>query len=157
MTAPLRTGAPLGGVGFLLACVLLAPTRVLAALGDDAASVETDRVRLHAALRTAPQSAFTVQELQLDSGTLVKEYLNAAGQVFAVSWQGPALPNLRQLLGASFAIFRDAPRAPGSSRNHVTVEQPTLVVHSVGHPRYFAGLAYLPQWMPAGLSAAELR
>lgn len=140
-----------------LVLAAIAPAVATAALGDDQNSVESDRVQLRAALRTAPSAAYTVQELQLASGTIVREYLSPAGRVFAVTWQGPAMPDLRQLLGSSFETWRAAPRAPGSGRSHSTVESPQLVVHSAGHPRYYAGAAYLPQWLPSGVSAGDLR
>jgi hypothetical protein len=141
----------------LLLLAWLAPGVAAAALGDDASSVEADRTQLRAELRVTAGPAFTVHELQLANGTLVKEYLSPAGRVFAVSWSGPALPDLRQLLGASFEVYRAAPRTPDSGRSHATVSSPGLVVHSAGHPRSFAGMAYLPQWLPAGVTEEDLR
>ena len=149
-----RSAAPAllaAGIGVLLcgaAC---------AGLGDAADSVDADRAQLRAALRASIAApAYTVHEMQLPTGTVVREYI-AAGRVFAVSWRGPVLPDLRALLAASFATFRDAPRTPGSGRSHASVELPGLVVHSAGHPRSFAGLAYLPQALPAGVSPEELQ
>jgi hypothetical protein len=38
--------------------------------------------------------------LTLPRGTTAREYVSPSGQVFAVSWQGQAMPDLGQLLGS---------------------------------------------------------
>jgi hypothetical protein len=53
----------------------------------------------------------TMHELQAPTGTKVREYLGNDGKVFAVSWQGPFRPNLRQLLGAYYDTYMKAARA----------------------------------------------
>lgn len=154
--AAAQRNARRGAAACLLLLPWLVPAAASAALGDDAAATEAASRQLGAALRVTAGPAFTVHELQLPSGTLVKEYLTPAGRVFAVSWSGPALPDLRQLLGSAFESYRAAPRTPESGRSHATVNSPALVVHSAGHPRSFAGLAYLPQWLPPGVTESDL-
>jgi len=77
--------------------------------------------------------------------------------VFAVAWQGPSLPDLRQLLGAYFDQYAGATAARRARRAPVLVELPTLVVQSSGHMRAFAGKAYLPQGLPQGVVANEIQ
>ena len=141
-----------------VACVLsVVPGAARAALGDDLGSVETDRAQLKAALRTSSAADYTVHELTLPGGTVVREFASASGTVFAVSWSGPFMPDLRQLLGAWFERYRVAVPASRTGRARVSVLQPDLIVHSGGHPRAFVGLAYLPQAVPAGVTRDELR
>ena len=49
------------------------------------------------------------------------------------------------------------PRSPGSSRSRLLIDQPDLVVHAGGHIRSYAGLAYLPRLLPAGVSEEQLQ
>nr|WP_315400469.1 DUF2844 domain-containing protein [uncultured Duganella sp.] len=52
----------------------------------------------------APADAVhTVTQSRLAGGTVLRAYRDAAGNVFAVSWRGPA-PDLRPLLGHTFAL-----------------------------------------------------
>lgn len=137
---------------------LLAPTPVaLAALGGDAASIDADRAHMKAQRRVLPARRYSVQEMQLTSGTTVREYLSPAGKVFAVVWQGPQMPDLRQLFGDHFEAYRDAAKGGRRGRGPLRVEQPGLVVHSGGHMRGFAGRAYVPQLVPEDVSIDEIK
>src|SRR5215471_20618049 len=82
-----------------------------ASLGRDAGSVEQDQVHMKAALRLAhSELAYAVHELKTPTGTVVREYVSPAGKVFGVAWQGPFLPDFRQLLGDYFEPVMQAPR-----------------------------------------------
>ncbi len=139
-----------------LGCFLVSRA-ALATLGADVSSVDTDRVRMKAAAVTTTTSAlYSVHEIQTPSGTIVREFANSAGIVFAVTWRGPLPPNLRQTLGAYFQKYQSAPRVGPHGHTHDVVEQPDLVVHSGGHLRAFLGSAYVPQLMPPGLTIDQL-
>ena len=127
-----------------------------AALGDTVASVSTDSVRLKATMRVATHASYSVDQLQTGEGITIREFVSA-GVVFAVTWQGPYRPDPRQLFGRYFDIYLNAPRTTDSSRTRSRIEQPELVVHSSGHMRAFAGLAYLPNLLPAGVNAGDLQ
>lgn len=107
-------------------------------------------------------SGFTINNVTLDSGTTVKEYVaTATNQVFAVVWNGPAMPNLREILGASFDAYVSAPaNASGvhfggpSARSY---SANGLVVRSHGVPGHFAGYAYLTASFPPGVTLQTLR
>lgn len=109
--------------------------------------------------------------LTMPNGSVIREYMNDGGTVFAVTWRGPSRPDLRQLLGAAFDTFQEQVTAPASDdtaassgavvhhgrlRRPLVVERSDLVVHSAGHPGAFFGFAYLPQQLPAGFTADAL-
>jgi hypothetical protein len=129
-----------------------------AGLGSDAASVLADATELHGVVNSAVHQQCDVQEISAETGMHVREYLNRDGVVFAVSWTGPVLPDLQQLLATYYAPYTAALAAlnhPGLHRS-ARVTLPELVVESGGHLRAYAGRAYLPALIPAGMSAADL-
>jgi hypothetical protein len=137
----------------------LSPAR--AGLGDTVASVQADRVSAKGQLRARSGAGYSVQEITAGTGTVIREYVSPAGVVFAVSWSGPAMPNLQQILGTYFAQYRSTvatqhTNAERPGHNHVEVRAPTLVVHSGGHMRQFSGIAYVPSLVPPNLSISDL-
>lgn len=141
---------------WLLASVL-APGMALAALGEDASTVERDVTQLKAQRSVNATAAFSVHELQLSGGTHVREYVTTANQVFAVAWQGPSIPDLQQLLGNYFPRYSKAAQALGRVRRGVAIEESDLVIHTGGHQRAFFGMAYLPKQMPQGVTLDQIR
>jgi hypothetical protein len=133
----------------------------MAALGGNASTVETDRVSMQGALmRMTRNDAFAVHELRSATGTMVREYVTASGTVFAVVWQGPWTPDLRQLLGDAFERVQrsmQTARQARKARGVVVIDDPDLVVHISGHPRAFYGRAYVPGLVPAGIQAEVVR
>jgi len=143
-----------------LIAILLLPFPVLASLGGNVTSVQEDQAKMQATMRSTSGSSYTVHEMQTPTGVAVKEYISPAGNVFAVTWQGPFHPDLRQLLGAYFDQYVQAVQAQQAQRRGhgpVLIEQAGLVVQISGHLRAFRGSAYVPQMMPAGVRAEELR
>jgi hypothetical protein len=137
--------------------LLLLPVSATAALGGDATSLQSDLAHMKASLRTSPGAKFTVHEMTLPYGTTVREYMSPQGAVFAVTWKGPVKPDLRQLMGNYFDQYLQAAPNTRGAHSAAVLMQPNLVVRSTGHMRAFSGHAYLPQLMPAGVSAADLR
>src|SRR4051812_42114752 len=84
----------------LLACSITLPA--FAALGGDAASADTDAAKMKGQSRAMAVAGYTVKEITLPSGTLVREYVSAEGKVFAVTWSGMSQPDLQQTLGNYF-------------------------------------------------------
>lgn len=142
-----------------LACLLVQglPQPARAALGGSADSVESDRISMKGLTRPVPVGAVRKQELQLPSGTVVTEYLTAAGQVFAVAWQGPVLPDLHQLLGNYFVNYQAAARQPVVRHRLVRVTSPSIVIESSGKMRGFRGRAWVPTLLPSGLTSADIQ
>lgn len=138
--------------------LLAAASPAMAELGGNVTSVEADQQHLMAQRRILAAAAYTVQEIQMPSGTVVREYVTPAGIVFAVSWSGPQMPDLRQIFGSKyFSQWQDAAKAQGLRHGPMQVQQPDLVVQTGGHMRAHVGLAYVPQLVPEGVSVDQLQ
>ncbi len=108
--------------------------------------------------------SFAVHEIRPQTGTadstVIREYVSPAGKVFAVTWEGPMLPNMRQLLGPYFQQFADAVQSEASSsraRRPLNIVRPDFVVQLSGRSRSFSGRAYLPQMLPAGVQPGDIQ
>jgi hypothetical protein len=133
----------------------LAPGIAAAALGEPQDSVQADVARLGGSIQVTGHDNYQLHEIRLPTGTLLREFVGADGRVFAVAWNGPTIPNLRQALGRYFDAY--AAGAKHSGHSQLRVARSDLVVQSSGHMRAFAGHAYLPQAVPNGVSIGELR
>lgn len=138
--------------------VLWQPVGAFAALGEPMSSVNADKAVMRAAVRpTETRARFTLHQFVTPAGTNVREYAAADGLVFAVTWEGPVMPALRELLGKYFPRYEDATRIRQGSHRHAGLRTDDVVVQSSGHVRAFSGRAYLPQAIPAGVSLDELK
>src|SRR5215470_10390773 len=146
--------AKLGAIGLM---AMLGAPSALASLGGFEATVEADRLQMGATRRTLTDPRFTLHELQSPSGATVREYVSPTGMVFGLAWQGPSMPDLRQLLGSHFDQYVNAMTARRTRRGPVLIQLPGLVVQSAGHMRAFAGKAYVPAALPQGVSAEDIR
>ena len=169
-TSTMNRQAMIKTAAFRLLITLLAmcsATAAHASLGGNSASVEADRLHMNATAavympkippKIPSAGAYTVTETVLPSGTRVRQYVSAAGVVFGVAWSGPFMPDLRQLLGPSFAtmVARQA-NLTNAGHRHFGVHEPGLVIESGGHPRSFAGRAYLPSAVPAGVNVQDIQ
>ena len=157
MTQTRRVGTVLGTA---LGAVLLAGSVTLpafAALGGDAASIDTDAAKMKGQARATAVGGYTVKEITLPSGTLVREYVSAEGKVFAVTWSGMSQPDLQQTLGTYFEQYKAAAAAPHAGHHHLTIHQPELVLSSGGHMRAWRGKAYVPALLPPNFSVDDIR
>ncbi|HZR25120.1 MAG TPA: DUF2844 domain-containing protein [Vicinamibacterales bacterium] len=145
-----------------LLCVLAFATPAFAELGGDASSITADRVHTQGALlRITSTDTFTVHEMQSATGTMIREYVSPlSGKVFAVAWDGPFLPDLRQVLGSYFDTYqREAARVRTARRAHgpIAIDTGELVVQVAGHTRYFTGRAYATRLVPNGVERASIK
>lgn len=134
------------------------PPSSMAGTVSHPAPVAIARRQAAVAVPAAP-NLYTVQETQLESRTVVREYATPAGQVFAVTWQGPVLPDLQTLLGGYFPAFEQETtkaRQAGRQRSRVLMQTPGLVVQSSGRMGRFSGHAYAPDLVPAGVDIQTL-
>lgn len=138
-----------------LAALAGAPAR--ATLGGPIASVETDRQQIRATTRITAHAAFAVHELRNAGGDVVHEYVAPSGAVFAISWGGTTLPNLRQLLGIHFDTYVNSTHRQRGGRGHLVVRDRNLVVESTGHMRAFRGRAYLTDAFPTGVTVDDIK
>lgn len=143
-------------LGITLA-ILALPLSASASLGGDAASVQADQRQMNGTLRTTAAAKHTQFEIQTPTGILAREYVSSTGLVFAVVWEGPSLPDLRQLLGSYFSQYIQAANAADPAARPRVIEQPGLVVYSGGRMRAFLGRAFVPDLIPKGLSLDEIR
>jgi hypothetical protein len=147
-----------GPVAALLFALALGAAPAHATLGRLAASTDVDQQNLHAKKTIRPGLQFTIHELDLPSGTQVREYVNTDGRVFAVAWRGSMLPDLKQIFGEdNLQAFLSATPEQHTRHKSRTVREPGLVAHSAGTQRFFTGFAYIPTLMPRGVREEDLR
>jgi hypothetical protein len=140
-------------------CILFLSLQAFAVLGEDASSVQADQAHINAGLRVTQKPAYMLHELRSSTGMVVREFASSGGKVFAVAWQGPWHPDLKQLLGSHFEEFEQAAEAQKRRGVHgpLLIQQSGLVVELDGHMRGFSGRAYLPDQVPAGVREEDLR
>jgi len=125
-------------------------------LGEPESALKGESQLSAASIKLSDRGTYRVHEIDLPSGTVVREYAALDGNVFAVTWHGPFVPNLKQMLGRYFDEFSAGAKAARFDHHHVQVNQSDLVVQSSGHMRAVSGRAYLPQAIPGGVSVGEL-
>jgi hypothetical protein len=98
-------------------------------------------------------STYSVRSSILASGTAVREYVGSDGIVFAVTWSGPFLPDLNELLGDNFTLLKkESVRLPKAGRGQVIVTERDISIESTGRMRAFQGRA----WVRSKLADAGL-
>jgi hypothetical protein len=95
-------------------------------------------------------ATYTVVQRQLESGTSVQEFVDATGVMFAVSWSGPFLPDLKELLGVHFDSMAAQADGRGRQRSRLAVQDSGAVIVSEGRMGAFQGRAWVPSRLPAG-------
>ncbi len=153
---PIRS-QPVKSLLWLVTLGALLPGLAAAALGGLESSVKADATEVQGAIKVQERALYRVHEIRMPSGTLVREFVSPAGNVFAVAWQGPMMPNLRQTLGSYFDNYVAAAKLKAAPHRFVQIHQDELVVESAGHMRAFAGRAYLPTAVPGGVNLGELQ
>lgn len=146
--------------GALVCAALADPYLASASLGGTADTVEADRARMQATVRMTRKAAYQVHELTAPNGVVVREFVSPTGIVFGVAWQGSIRPDLQQLLGGYFQHFTEVAQAQKqhqAGRRAIEVHEAGLVVEGGGHARAFVGRGYVPQLVPAGVEAGEIR
>ena len=109
---------------------------------------------------TTKMDSYTVHAIQGANGTILNEYQSADGNVFAVAWHGPFLPDMRQILGSYYDQYSQARQAQNGlrrGRHPIVINEPGLVVLIGGHPHSFAGKAYVPGKLPQGMRAEDIQ
>jgi hypothetical protein len=136
----------------------LGPRIASATLGEPEITVQTDVAQLRASIKSSQDRAsYRVHEIQLPSGTMLREFVAPDGTVFAVAWNGPTKPDLRQALGRYFDTYVSAPKPKYADRKHMNIQQGDLVVQGSGHMRALSGRAYLASAIPSGVNLGDLQ
>lgn len=149
----------------LALCLAAQSAGVWAALGEPVSSLfatksmASSRASNAPAPATAPNVPYQIIETALDSGTRVKEYVSPQGRVFAVTWQGPVLPDFSTLLRNHFPAFKQSAeraRSNGVRTSTLKLSLDGLVMRSTGRMGAFEGFAYLPALVPVGVVVDDL-
>lgn len=130
-----------------------------AELGGPVSSVAADSGRMQAKMASVARGAYARHELTRSNDGIVREYTNADGLVFAVTWSGPGKPDLRTLLGQYFTTFQANSEVVARShalRRPAQVSQPDLQIQTGGHMGWFSGVAFVPSLAPPGFAMTEL-
>ena len=140
-----------------LALLLGGAVPAWAVLGQSVRSVQSDQEYWRGTLIQVARQGYALHQISAADGTVVREYVSNEGAVFGVSWQGPVMPNLSQLLGPYFADFQQASQSPHRRRGPLVVRTDRVVIESGGHVRAFHGRAYLPNLVPHDLTEAVIQ
>ena len=167
-----------GTLAGLLAGCLLAGSALPAhaALGGNAASVDTDAAAMQGTMTPAssPQAeqsptasssavetgsaaetaSYTVRSFVTARGVKIREYVAPSGTIFGVGWEGHRPPDLTVLLGSYYGEYATASEAVRHKDLHRsrTVGTNTVVVMS-GRFGHVTGSAYVPGLVPSGVDA----
>ena len=134
-----------------------------AGLGDVVGSSTADRAASFAdAVTTTTMGAYDRKDLTTADGGSVREYVTQAaangGTVFAVTFAGPTMPDLKAVLGAHYDAYLTAARAHRGNHHVLSfVADDGMVMRIVKLQRGFAGQARLPAQMPRGVTLEDLR
>ena len=128
-----------------------------ATLGAGAQSVIADQAAMSATRALTPQATFDLHELTTPAGVKVREYAARGGPVFAVAWDGPIAPDLKQLLGVHYDRFQSELLAHRTGHHVLSVQTPDLVVTVTRFQRTGSGHVILPALVPAGTAIGQLR
>jgi hypothetical protein len=144
------------GAGLLL-WALVRPTAAYAGLGESSDSIARDRAAMRSSLNTVSMKGYDVHELTSESGAMVREYATLGGTVFALTWSGTQLPDLKLLLSAYYDRYVTAAQAHRTGHHVLSIATPELVMTVVKFQRKSSGQAYAPSLMPSGVTRQELR
>jgi hypothetical protein len=89
---------------------------------------------------------------------MVREFVSPSGGVFAVSWEGRFIPEMKQILGTYFEKYSQAVQAATTTyagRRPLSIHLPSLVIETGGHMGWYYGRAYLSQSLPQGASLKD--
>lgn len=144
--------------GAALAVGLLLAGAAQAGLGERAESVARDHAMLHGtALRVTPMASYEMHEITSAHGGRVREYVSRDGAVFATTWAGPAMPDLKVVLAGHYAQYMAGAQAHRASHHVFSMTTDQMVLRVMKLPRGIAGSARVPALVPAGVNVEDIR
>ncbi len=131
----------------------------MASLGGHADSIQADTAHMSASVNQSSGNYYEMHQLQSPAGTVVNEYLSPSGTVFAVTWHGPFMPDMQQILGTYFQQYSTALASQPHQYGHrpLNIQQSGIVVQTSGHMRAHWGRVYVPALVPDGVNAEQLQ
>ncbi len=136
----------------VLVGMLLGIAPAWAVLGEYESSVALDQQSMRGEVRAVVRQGYALHQIAAGNRAVVNEYVSPKGVVFGISWQGPTMPNLQQLLGSYFGDFQQAAQSRTRRRGPLVVKTDKVVIESGGHMRFFNGRAYVPSLLPANVT-----
>lgn len=124
-----------------------------AELGGTTASILAEQKQFNSQLTSTQQNGYSLYIQTLTSGTSFQEYVSPSGIVFAISWNGPTLPNIHAIFGNYYGNYLSASQ---QSRRSIYSSSDSLVIQSTGMMGAFQGFAFLPKEAPAGFTVNNL-
>jgi len=99
-------------------------------------------------------------ETSLDGNVTIKEYIDQAGNVFAISWAGTHPPDLNKLLGS----FKEEAQKEMKNQNNIItrrsrynrLETTNLIMERFGSMRNIRGKVILKKYLPPGVNQNEI-
>jgi hypothetical protein len=142
-------------LGASLLCAALCPP-AFATLGGNTVSVlNYPGLSISHEVTSLPQ--FDRHEGVTALGSVIREYTNRQGRVFAVTWTGPVAPDLKSLLGEYAPRFNQAAAAVRASHHVMAVTDGELSVSLLRLPRGWSGRAVLTDSIPDGVAARDIQ
>jgi hypothetical protein len=91
-------------------------------------------------------------------GVTVKEFADASGHIFAITWRGTKYPKLNSLLGRFFAEYSKQEKTIPKGRRfpHHDIKTEDVTVSFAGHPPFLFGSAIWNGHLPAGVKEEDL-
>lgn len=154
-------------LAFLMAITFLIrlPTDAAAGLDGNRTQVQEDAQKLGlVSVSTSAKNGYTTVTLSLPPGSplsqnglktlTVREFLDTAGEVFAVAWEGSLLPDLSVLLGRHFTSL--PPQNLSPDRHHLFTHTQNMELRVIGTARFRAGKAWIPARLPRGVTPDQI-
>lgn len=136
------------------------PSSAYAVLGEATESVENDRQKMSGSRETQPHGQYTIETIKA-SGLVVHEYVAQDGNVFAVTWKGNRFPDLNSLLGSYSKEYQktlsDWRKNVPHRRGPLRLRSTHLSVDTGGRRPNLWGRAYVPSFLPAGVTEEEIQ
>jgi hypothetical protein len=132
---------------FLALPLIAACLPAMAVLGEPAAQVQADQIRLQASRSITP-GVWERHTLRLADGSEITQWAQpGGGKVVAIEWRTHFKPRLDELLGRYFAAYQLAAQAgrrgtPTANR-HLMLQAGDLVVENQERLQVYTGRAYL--------------
>jgi hypothetical protein len=151
---PSTLGRAFVAAGVVLGCCLGAGKTAHATLGGDVASVAGNRQHLGGVgdVHVLKLAYGERHELTLPSGLVVHEFVSPTGAVYAVTWRGPRMPDLRELLGPYFTQLESRDAFPHTGHHQMKMSGFDLEIRASGHLHSFSGRAWVPSMVPVGVN-----
>ncbi|WP_413294261.1 DUF2844 domain-containing protein [Bdellovibrio sp. HCB185ZH] len=128
-----------------------------AALGDQLVTTSSS-TSSSARKATSSGSSYSVSEATTDDGVKVRQYVDAQGRVFGISWKGTTLPPLSELLGTYLPEYKKEVKARGRQfgRRSLKISTDNIVVEGSSRQTDQRGRAYIPASLPQGFDLKEI-